>query len=93
MKKKKKKRRSTRSSLLTRNMQEMRDQMAPHGSKGEKERERADMKSRGTVSFELEDFMECVHFKGNAAMLPSSSRNKEQPKEEKQRRLDLKLSL
>lgn len=52
-----------------------------------------EMKSRGTVSFELEDFMECVHFKGNAAMLPSSSRNKEQPKEEKQRRLDLKLSL
>lgn len=43
------------------NMQEMRDQMAVNGSKGEKERERErDMKSRGTVSFELEDFMECA---------------------------------
>ena len=78
---------------LIRNMREVYDQMVNASKEPKVHEKEKKMKSTGTLSFGLEDFMESVHFRGNPAMLPSSSKNGEQSKQQTQGGLDLNLSL
>lgn len=82
---------------LVRNIRHAHDQMLIGSSnsqeKGKEKEKEKKMKSTWTPSFTWEDFAEDVQSRGNFVMLPSSSKNEEQPKTERKEDLDLNLSL